>query len=342
MADASCFVDPGSAQGVSLRERLVQLASSCEQLANGRRVRLVAHALLFAGVVFLIVRLRSILRGSDVHLTEAGWWWLAAATLLGVVAVVCSSLIWLVILRRLGALAHSRSVAIYLQGQLGKYVPGAVWQYASRAAMARVHGLPVRVVARSLPIELAATASAGAAFTFLALGWWGAVGVAAAIGAAAGLGALLSGRRVGLRIAAQTIPFYAATWPLIGLSFWMTARAFIHVTPSELALYTGAFAAAWIVGLLAIYAPGGIGVREAVLVAILGPRIGSAEALVIAAASRAVFTLADLTPAVLSLPLLRRRRRGGGEEDSLEDIDRRIPAEPLDGELARAHRESLP
>jgi uncharacterized membrane protein YbhN (UPF0104 family) len=100
---------------------------------------------------------------------------------------------------------------------------------------------------------------------------------------------------------------------LIGVSFWMTARAFIYVSPSDLPLYTGTFAAGWIVGLVAIYAPGGIGVREAILVAILGPRIGSAEALVIAAASRAVFTLSDLIPAALSVPLLRRHPHRAAE-----------------------------
>ena len=172
--------------------------------------------------------------------------------------------------------------------------------------MGRAHGLPVRTVARSLPIELAATLYAGASFAFLALGWWEAIAVGATIAIAAGVGGTLNAKRVFLRTAAQSIPLYAATWPLIGVSFWMTARAFLPVEPSDIALYTGAFAAAWIVGLIAIYAPGGIGVREAILVAILAPRIGSADALVIAAASRVVFTLADLIAAGLSLPLLRR------------------------------------
>jgi glycosyltransferase 2 family protein len=294
-------------------ERLVRLASKGAELANTKRVRLVAHLLLLGGLVFLAVRLRSIVRDSDIHLTSSGWAWLAAATLLGALAVIASSFIWLVILRRLGMPVRWRSAAIYLQAQLAKYVPGGVWQYASRGTMARVHGLSVRVVARSLPIELAATLYAGAAFTFLIFGWWGSIAVAAAIAAAPGLAPYLAKGRPAVLVAAQTVPLYAATWLLIGASFWMTARAFVPVSPSDLPLYTGAFAAAWIVGLIAIYAPGGIGVREAILVAILGSRIGSAEALVVAAASRAVFTVADLVPAALSLPLLRRRHHLAAE-----------------------------
>jgi uncharacterized membrane protein YbhN (UPF0104 family) len=289
------------------RERLLRLASRGAELANARRVRLAGHVLLLGGLAFLLVRLRSILHDSNIHLANVGWGWLAGAIVLGVAAVIGSSLIWLVILRRLGSPVRWPAAAIYLQAQLSKYVPGGVWQYASRGAMARGYGLSVRTVARSLPIELVATICAGGAFACLAVGWWGAIAAAAAIVVAAGVGGYLDDGRIARRVTAQTVPLYAATWPLIGVSFWMTARAFLHVGPSDLALYTGAFAAAWLVGLIAIYAPGGIGVREAVLVAILGPRIGSANALVVAAASRAVFTLADLIPAALSLPLLRRQ-----------------------------------
>jgi uncharacterized membrane protein YbhN (UPF0104 family) len=295
------------------RERLVRLASRGTELANARRVRLVAHVLLLGGIVFILVRLRSILQDRNVHLTSGGWGWLAGATVLGVAAVIGSSLIWLVILRRLGLVVRLRIAAIYLQAQLGKYIPGSVWQYASRGTMARAQGLPIRTVAKSLPIELAGTLCAGAAFAFFTLGWWGTFAVLGALGIAAGLGTYLNHDRVAIRVTAQTVPLYAVTWPLIGVSFWMTARAFLHVAPSDLALYAGAFAVAWMVGLVAIYAPGGIGVREAVLVALLHHRIGSADALVVAAASRAVFTFADLISAGLSLPLLRRQPHHAAE-----------------------------
>ena len=325
MADASCSVDHRSVtraqpseelafqSRVVPRERLLSLASRASELANARRVRFVGHVLLLGGVAFLLVRLRASLRDSNIHLANVGWGWLAGATALGVVAVFGSSAIWLLIMRRLGSPIRWPSAAIYLQSQLGKYVPGGVWQYASRGAMARGYGLSVRTVARSLPIELGATVCAGAAFAFLAVGWWGAIGAAGAIASAGGAGVYLDGSRAARRLTAQTIPLYALTWILVGVSFWMTARALLPVKVSDLALYVGAFAAAWLVGLIAIYAPGGIGVREAVLVAILGPRIGSADALVIAAVSRAVFTLADLIAAAVSVPLLRRQTQGAVE-----------------------------
>jgi uncharacterized membrane protein YbhN (UPF0104 family) len=98
-------------------------------------------------------------------------------------------------------------------------------------------------------------------------------------------------------------------WPLVGGSFWMTARALLHVSAGDLAFYVGAYAAAWIVGFVAIVAPGGIGVREAVLIAMLRSKIGSADALVLAAVSRGVFTAADLSAAAIGLLSLRRAER---------------------------------
>ena len=47
------------------------------------------------------------------------------------------------ILRRLGASARLSLVAVFLQAQLGKYVPGAIWQYAGRGALAKMHGVPM-------------------------------------------------------------------------------------------------------------------------------------------------------------------------------------------------------
>jgi uncharacterized membrane protein YbhN (UPF0104 family) len=66
----------------------------------------------------------------------------------------------------------------------------------------------------------------------------------------------------------------------------------------------GAFAVAMTVGLFAVFAPSGLGVREAVLVAallpLLGPGDGVGVALGIALASRMLFILADVVTAGLA------------------------------------------
>jgi uncharacterized membrane protein YbhN (UPF0104 family) len=48
----------------------------------------------------------------------------------------------------------------------------------------------------------------------------------------------------------------------------------------------GAFTGSYVLGLLAVFAPGGILVREAALVATLGPALGPPSALLVAVGSR--------------------------------------------------------
>jgi uncharacterized membrane protein YbhN (UPF0104 family) len=80
------------------------------------------------------------------------------------------------------------------------------------------------------------------------------------------------------------------------------------VPSHDLPAYVGAFAIAWIVGFVAIYAPGGIGVREAVLVALLRGRLGSADALVLAVTSRLVLAVVDVVAAAAGAVILRTRQ----------------------------------
>jgi hypothetical protein len=280
-------------------------------------VRVAAQLLLLAGLVFLLLRLRSLWRNSNVHLSHVAWWWFIPATSAALCAIAISGWIWMRLLQWLGADAHRSTIGVFLQAQLGKYVPGSVWQYAGRAALSRAFALPMRLVAKSLPIELAGTVVAAAVFALLLVGWWGIAAVAAALAIAAMLARILAARRTATALAFRTSVLYGATWPFIGIAFWLTAHALVNSTWHDIPKYTGAFAVAWLAGLVAIYAPGGIGVREAVLVAFLRGTLGSADALLVAITSRAVFTVTDLIGAgVASVMLSRRRARTPNPSES--------------------------
>jgi uncharacterized membrane protein YbhN (UPF0104 family) len=78
---------------------------------------------------------------------------------------------------------------------------------------------------------------------------------------------------------------------------------------SELSLIqaTGVFAAGYIVGLLALFAPGGVGVRELVYVALLAPVVGSGGALALSIAARLLLTTTEAIAAVVVLFVDRRK-----------------------------------
>ena len=112
-----------------------------------------------------------------------------------------------------------------------------------------------------------------------------------------------------LRAAPVAVGLYLAVWGLYGLAFWTTGRALFAIPFSDLPQYIGVFALAWLAGLAAFFAPGGIGVREAVIAALLASRLGEANAIVLAATSRIVLSAIDLLAGAASfgLPALRRR-----------------------------------
>jgi len=293
---------------MALSERIHGVAARGVALATDRRVRVAAQVLLLAGLVFVALRLRSIWRDSHVRVDQISWDWLVGAVVLSVGAIVGSGFIWVSILERLGLPARARWIGIYLQAQLGKYIPGSLWQYAGRGALAQTYGVSIRAVARALPIEVVAMIYAAGAFSILLVGWWGIVGVVAALAAAPLFVRRLRRNQVEGRAAVRAARLFAITWPVFGVGFWMTARGFISIPASDLAYFTGAFAAAWVVGFVAVYAPGGLGVREAILVALLRGKIGSADAVLVAVASRGVLTLADVVGAGIGSAVLRRGR----------------------------------
>jgi len=120
-----------------LRGRLLALASRAAALANERRVVVAGRVLLLAGLLFLAVRLRSIWHDSRVDLGGVGWAALVGAFLASAAGVAASGVAWLAILRGLGVRTRLRWAGVMFQAQLAKYIPGTVWQYAGRAALAR-------------------------------------------------------------------------------------------------------------------------------------------------------------------------------------------------------------
>ena len=70
---------------------------------------------------------------------------------------------WLAILGSLGVRTQPSWAGIFFQAQLGKYIPGSVWQYASRAAVARRHGIVRRIRAARItrPVCRGARAAQG-------------------------------------------------------------------------------------------------------------------------------------------------------------------------------------
>ena len=174
--------------------------------------------------------------------------------------------------------------------QLAKYVPGGVWQASGQVALARSTGVEVKRAAATFSVLAVCQAVAGAAFApLLALTWTSPpVWVRALIGF--GSLVLFAARRPALdgmgagedptdawHASDALVPPQAAivrAWLASIVTLGLAALAYLVLLGSYGPIHRpahviAAFAAAWTIGFLVLPLPSGVGVREAVLVALL-------------------------------------------------------------------------
>lgn len=218
-------------------------------------------------------------------------------------------------------LGFATAARLYNLSQLGKYIPGSVWQFVGRAAAYRHRGASYTSIRDALLVEslwivagaaLAGTLLAGPALLHLAEPWlqeaqlaWG-VGMAVA-GLIAVLVVALRWREAAIRYlhlalpSARVVVGQVGIWCLLGLAFWLLVRACgMHV---PLVFAAGLFAFAYALGFLVLFAPAGLGVRDAVLTLGLLPYVPAGEAVAVTVLARALYLLVDVGLALGQEPL---------------------------------------
>jgi hypothetical protein len=267
------------------------------------RVAFVLGVLLFA---WLGLRGRFDEVGATLHHTSLAG--LVAGLALVLLGLSATGVLWLRTMAVLGArLPVVPGLATFFVGQLGKYIPGSVWSIGAQAGLARRDNVPTRVtVAAGLlflgyHVDTAVLLGAGALLAGrLDSPWpawvsWVAL-VVAVVGLLPPVVRLAAGRVAGRDV--QLTGTDTATTVVLMASAWATyALALVLICPGapwgDLTALGGAFAAAYAVGVVVVFAPAGVGAREGVFVLLLAPIIGVGEATALALLARVVHTGAD-------------------------------------------------
>ena len=242
----------------------------------------------------------------------------AAAALAVIAGLGGMMMAWRALLADLGSpLPLPAAIRVLFIGQLGKYVPGAVWALAAQVELARDYDVPRRRSATASLVGMATTLVVGliAAGVMLPLTsghaarhyWWVLAITPFAVACLYpkiiefGLNLVLRVLRkppleelVSAAGMARALAWTTFGWLCFGLHAWFLISVFAGKSPHVFALSLGGYALAWAVGFLIIFFPGGIGPREIAFIAVLAPVMSSASALVVALASRVVMTIGDL------------------------------------------------
>jgi uncharacterized membrane protein YbhN (UPF0104 family) len=214
------------------------------------------------------------------------------------------------------------AIALFAISQFAKYVPGGIAHHIARVALGKRHGLGTPGMVITIALEQSCALMAGIVIAATALAFIGPslAGIALPSPLRLSLIALiallvplacvwligesrpaildswLGPRRIAhprLGTLLSCFLLYCAGLANSGWNIDLLARYLLGAPKSDVLLAIGVFAVSWVAGFITLVAPGGIGVREAVLLAGLTPAYGPGTALAVAVAYRVVTSVGD-------------------------------------------------
>ncbi|WP_143780585.1 lysylphosphatidylglycerol synthase transmembrane domain-containing protein [Ornithinimicrobium sp. CNJ-824] len=275
-------------------------------------------AAVAAAVLALVVEREAAGRALD----QVSWSFVVLALGLSVLNVLFAALSWRAVAGGLGVPLGVRDAAVvYLVGQVGKYLPGSVWNLLASAELGRDRGVGRRLTVGTLLVGVLLSAVVGAALVLVTLpgvggtplephGWLVLLApvvlllvLPPVLGRVLELALRVTGqaparRRPDAGSVAAGSAWSLASWVAIGLQVLVLAVA-VGAQPGVPLLRTslGGYALAWLVGTALVFLPAGVGAREAVLALVLAPVLDAGAVLVVVLLSRVLLTLADLLAA---------------------------------------------
>jgi uncharacterized membrane protein YbhN (UPF0104 family) len=226
---------------------------------------------------------------------------------------------WQLILQELGEnLSYNQCLHIWMYAQMGRYLPGKIWMLLGRIHLAQQAGLNAIKSACSVYVELAASSVAALTLGALALLQ---IGLSLPTnhelliyGSIVALLILVHPTifekclNIGLRLLkrpvisiplsfasiVKLIAFYVTGWQLSGIVLFLFVSPFASVNFYSIPLLAGTAAMAWLIGLVSVFSPSGLGVREGILTLLLSHFIPLPIAATIALLLRILNTLTEM------------------------------------------------
>ncbi|MCA9753800.1 MAG: flippase-like domain-containing protein [Gemmatimonadetes bacterium] len=251
---------------------------------------------VFGAIVAIALLVRTAMGAWDelrVESTRLDWTTAVLATIWLAATFILPIALWRALLRVAGRhLTFGAALELWSFSNLGRYVPGKVWQVVAMVLVARDFGVSPAVAASVAFVALALQISTGFLVASPIAGIIGEHSGAFLAAAAASivciallvlrpaiflriLSRIPLGRRLepsvlgSRRTALLFVVGFVAVWTTQGMGLAMLASALGPVSWPEVPRFVGAYALSYVVGLLAVIAPGGLGVREEVLAATL-------------------------------------------------------------------------
>jgi uncharacterized membrane protein YbhN (UPF0104 family) len=312
----------------------VDAVATMRQPGSSAFVTFVRTALLVAPWLFIAYLFRDVGSVSDAFADANLAWLVGAVALMVAVVAGAAILWSRLVVHLLRHASRPRFLPLlqsFARSWLARYIPGKIWSYGARVVQTDSGSVPRRIVASSLLTEFAYTVGTA---TVVGLGVWIGASVSVALGIVsltAGLVVLVTivprldalailllkwwgrflperWRSIGQDIeeAAAGDPGLSFTSGLTfgtgyllnglvgGFSFVFVVMSVEDIGWSDVPLLIAGYNLSAVVGILVIFAPAGLGVREAVLAGLITPVVPAPVAATVAILMRVVVVVADL------------------------------------------------
>lgn len=227
--------------------------------------------------------------------------------------VLTSNLTWQSLKMIPHKISFKEAFSISTITQLGKYLPGGIWHFAGKFGVYKTRGLTTKDATRAMIIEnlwlfssalvtgifalLTSKNEIGCSFlnllcdqqfrTILSFGvpiFWITILIL--------FQKYVFTKDTNIPSLIRLILKQVLAWVLFGISLWLIFPS--NPDPDFLLMTIGAFCISWIVGYAAIFAPGGIGIREATLTLILGAFFIGEPVTIFASIHRLLWVLVEI------------------------------------------------
>ena len=271
------------------------------------------------------------LQDQEFDFTKLEWHYLLFAMFAYSVAMLFSAIVWRIFLVAMGGRpGWLAAIRAFIVSQLGKYIPGKAMVVVIRTDMIRDKDNDTVTAVASVFAETLTWIFVGSVIACVliftefreqtALKWT--AGTLAILGGLVTLppvfrflAARIAKRDLsafsGLRFSTLAIGWLllAAGWAMNGLSLWLVLHSFpeIELGLAEYRLALACVSLATVAGFVSLL-PGGLGVRELVVIPLLGPQFGMGIAVVAAILIRLVWLFAELACTAIIYPLGRNAR----------------------------------
>ena len=313
-------------------------------------------------VVFVAMRASDLWQKDELRDVHFHFGWLLLAMGVYIVSWIPSARYWQLLLHAMGQQAiFSHTIQAYYCGHLGKYIPGKAVVLVIRAGMLKSRGHAASAAAVTATFETLLMMGVGLAVGlalfpvtnwppqiagWVSPAWVVPLVITVSVIAALPVISMLLTRiskvmtpknihqgskgdhqiRIPMKLVAYGMAMFLLSWALLGLSLGLTIQA-VSNEPFDISnwpIWTGAVSLATAIGFAAIFAPGGMGVREGLLIEILQiqPNISERQAVVVSVLLRLVWLAAEILTAAALYWMYRRTKNGFGENAPMTETEK--------------------